>query len=192
MPGRRRRIGRLISELSEMLFDRIRRECDAEVMRHINARIDEQETTMTNENSVSQEAVAANRSALLPILTWLEKSVVQLQQQFNVCPEPVLNVQLPHWKAAMAGLETACAQLGCLDAYLQSDKNLYRLWRISGSKDRPDHVWQFIVRAANAAAARRLAAANCGDEGPSVWKNEELSHCEELTYAGPSCVISRN
>lgn len=55
-----------------------------------------------------------------------------------------------------------------------------------------DRAFGFVVRAGNETLARTLASAHAGQEGHEVWKNPELTKCEELTTRGESRVILRN
>ncbi len=41
-------------------------------------------------------------------------------------------------------------------------------------------VFGFVIGASDEEAARRLAASDCGDEGPEAWFNPALSTCREL------------
>ncbi len=48
------------------------------------------------------------------------------------------------------------------------------------------------MRASNEHAARAMASGQCGDEGPAVWFNPELTACVELTADGDPEIIVRD
>lgn len=52
-----------------------------------------------------------------------------------------------------------------------------------------DVVSGFVIRAASAKAARRLASAEAGDEGKDLWLDPKRSRVAELTADGPKMVI---
>ena len=66
---------------------------------------------------------------------------------------------------------------------------LYKIERLEPDCDQPAG---FVVRAESEAAARAVAAANCGDEGPDWWRDLERSTCELLEPDGPEGVILRD
>jgi len=43
-----------------------------------------------------------------------------------------------------------------------------------------DRAFGFVVGASDEDTARRLAASDCGDEGPEAWFDPALSTCQEL------------
>ena len=43
-----------------------------------------------------------------------------------------------------------------------------------------DRAFGFVVGASDEDSARRLAASDCGDEGPEAWLDPLLSTCQEL------------
>lgn len=48
-----------------------------------------------------------------------------------------------------------------------------------------------VVRAKNRKAARKMAASECGDEGPEIWMDTHQVACEILTdegKPGPICI----
>lgn len=47
----------------------------------------------------------------------------------------------------------------------------------------------FVIRAHDAADARRMASENNGDEGAATWLDPDLSTCAELTDDGERGVI---
>ena len=52
-----------------------------------------------------------------------------------------------------------------------------------------DQITAFVIRAESEAAARAVAVAMCGDEGPDWWTDPKLSTCEMLEPDGPEGVI---
>jgi hypothetical protein len=50
-------------------------------------------------------------------------------------------------------------------------------------------MFGFVVRAKDEATARRLAAAQPGDEGAEAWLLPQYSTCVELPIDGPDGVI---
>ena len=55
-----------------------------------------------------------------------------------------------------------------------------------------DQAAAFIIRAESEAAARAVAAAHFGDEGPDCWTDPERSTCELVEPDGPEGVILRD
>ncbi len=53
------------------------------------------------------------------------------------------------------------------------DKEDYFLWTF-------DCAFGFVVGAIDEEAARKLAASDCGDEGPETWLDPALTTCIEL------------
>ncbi len=47
----------------------------------------------------------------------------------------------------------------------------------------------FVVRAETEEGARALAAAEAGDEGPSIWHDPRRSHCDPLPVRGQCGVV---
>ena len=66
---------------------------------------------------------------------------------------------------------------------------LYKIERLEPDCDQPA---AFVIRAESEAAARAVAAANCGDEGPRQWTDPECSSCELLEPDGPDGVMLRD
>ena len=66
---------------------------------------------------------------------------------------------------------------------------LYKIERLEYDCDQPAG---FVIRAESEAAARAVAAANCGDEGPDQWTDPTLSTCELVESDGPEGVILRD
>jgi hypothetical protein len=50
----------------------------------------------------------------------------------------------------------------------------------------------FVVRAPDTDTARDLAAAQCGVEGPSFWRDPAKTTCKQLDHDGDSAVILRS
>lgn len=49
----------------------------------------------------------------------------------------------------------------------------------------------FVIRAASSEQARKLAAAQCGDEGEGVWLDPACSSAEQLDgYGAPGIILS--
>lgn len=61
--------------------------------------------------------------------------------------------------------------------------NLYLVRRPDTTSPQHDATFGFVVRAARASDARRLAAEQCGDEGPAVWTDQRTSTCAEIGIA---------
>lgn len=55
-----------------------------------------------------------------------------------------------------------------------------------------DHAQGFVIRASSPRAARKIAAANKGDEEESVWLDPKYSTCSELKTEGKAEVILRD
>jgi len=66
---------------------------------------------------------------------------------------------------------------------------LYKIERLEPDCDQPA---AFVIRAESEAAARAVAAANCGDEGSREWLDPERSTCELLEPDGPDGVMLRD
>ena len=54
-----------------------------------------------------------------------------------------------------------------------------------------DEVFQFLIEAESAEAAREIAAGQSANEGISTWLNPELSTCEPLRLRGESRILIR-
>ena len=55
-----------------------------------------------------------------------------------------------------------------------------------------DEAQGFVVRSRTEDSARSYVADECGDEGEAVWKDPELTSCEELGFAGAPGIILRD
>lgn len=55
-----------------------------------------------------------------------------------------------------------------------------------------DKAFKFVVRAPSQAEARRLAANNCGDEGPGVWLDSRATRCDRLKRKGEVEIVCRD
>jgi len=66
---------------------------------------------------------------------------------------------------------------------------LYKIERLEPDCDQPA---AFVIRAESEAAARAVAAANCGDEGPREWTEPECSTVELMEPDGPDGVMLRD
>ena len=68
-----------------------------------------------------------------------------------------------------------------------------RLWLVERNDEEDwDEACAFVVRAQSPKAARRYAAARCGDEGSALWLDPTRSTCKQLTYDGEPGVVLRD
>ena len=68
---------------------------------------------------------------------------------------------------------------------------LYLLERKDDDAVRYDEALGLVIRAQSVDQARDLASKNCGDEGPAVWLDANLTTCRKLLESGKSKVILR-
>jgi hypothetical protein len=67
-----------------------------------------------------------------------------------------------------------------------------KLYLLTGNSQGYDCAHGFVVRAPDEEQARRLAARECGDEGPRFWIAQRHTKCVELLPEGDAKVILRD
>lgn len=63
------------------------------------------------------------------------------------------------------------------------------LYKLERNEWDVDQITAFVIRAESEAAARAVAVAICGDEGPHWWTDPKCSTCELLEPDGPEGLI---
>ena len=68
-----------------------------------------------------------------------------------------------------------------------------RLWLLEQANwPGPEEAGGFVVRAATEAAARALAASQCGDEGAQTWIEATRSTCYPITTKDEPGIVMRS
>lgn len=72
-----------------------------------------------------------------------------------------------------------------------STKQIYLLQQLNADQV-PTVTLALVVRAACEPCARSVAASECGNEGPAVWRDPQRSTCKRVNEDGKSGIVLRS